>query len=251
MTGPEVPGSCPPVPGLSVVIPARNDAPALERCLAALGRQTCPPLEVIVVDNGSVDATAAVAQRHGTLLLTEPRPGIAPAATRGYDAARGHLIGRLDADSVPPPDWVHRMVAAIEAAGADAVTGTGRFYDGGPLARPVARLYLGSYYLLCAAALGHPPLWGSNMVLRRSAWESARGRVHADDPDVHDDLDLAFALGPHARIVVDRGPGVGVSARSVRGAAQWRRRIGRARHTLSVNWRVQRPWERWQVRLAR
>ncbi|WP_154795055.1 glycosyltransferase family 2 protein [Occultella kanbiaonis] len=235
--------------GLSVVIPALDDASALDRCLNALERQTLAPLEIIVVDNGSRDATAAVARRHGARLLTEPRRGIGPAAALGYDNARGQLIGRLDADSVPAPDWVARVSTAAQQPGVDAVTGTGWFYDGGLWARPVAHLYLGTYYVLCGAALGHPPLWGSNMVLRRSAWNAVRARVHVEDPEVHDDLDLAFALGPRARILVARDVRVGVSARSVRGSAQWRRRLRRAWHTLDVNWRVQAPWERWQARL--
>lgn len=234
---------------VSVVVPARDDAPALDRCLDLLARQTVPPWEVVVVDNASTDETAAVARRHGARVLHEPRVGIPRAAATGYDAARGDLIARLDADSRPGPTWVARVVAALQDPTRDAVTGTGRFYDlPGPLGRPVALLYLGAYYLLTHLALGHTPLWGSSMALRRTAWEQVRDRVHRDDPELHDDLDLAFVLGPTRRIRLDARLDVGVSARSLRGLGQLRRRFARARRTLQVNWRTAPPWERWHRR---
>src|SRR3954452_8207081 len=89
---------------VSVVIPVKDDAVALERCLRLLGQQTVAPLEVVVVDNGSRDASAAGARRHGARVVTEPTPGIPAAASTGYDAARGDLIARCDADSVPDTD---------------------------------------------------------------------------------------------------------------------------------------------------
>ncbi|UNX54837.1 glycosyltransferase family 2 protein [Georgenia sp. TF02-10] len=238
-------------PTVSVVIPARDDAPALRACLRALQAQRTAPAEVVVVDNGSRDGTAAVARALGARVVHEPRVGIPRAAAAGYDAARGEVIARLDADSVPGPDWVARIAAAMAADPAlAAVTGTGVFYGlPGGTGAAVARAYLGAYYLLCHAALAHPPLWGSNMAVRRSAWQAVRGDVHRDDGELHDDLDLSFALGPRWRVRLDRDLVVGVSARSVRGAAQWRRRVRRAVRTLWLNWRTSPPWERWEVRL--
>ncbi|MGI5190910.1 hypothetical protein ACQEVI_22420 [Promicromonospora sp. CA-289599] len=66
-----------------------------------------------------------------------------------------------------------------------------------------------------------------------------------DDAEVHDDLDLAFRLGPGRRIRLDRSWRVGVSARSLHGRRQRRRRLDRAWRTLRVNWQVSPPWERW------
>jgi hypothetical protein len=97
-------------------------------------------------------------------------------------------------------------------------------------------------------ALAHVPLWGSSMAVRRSSWERVRGRVHRFD-DVHDDMDLAFALGPEAVIRYDRALSVGVSARSLRGTPQLRRRMQRAVTTLRLNWAVRPPWTRWRDRL--
>jgi len=231
-----------------VVIPARDDAAALDTCLALLARQTVAPLEVLVVDNASQDATAACARRHGARVVTEPRVGIPQAAAAGYDAARGDVIARCDADTRPGPEWVERLARRMADPRIDAVTGTGRFYDLPPgLREGAAAAYLGAYYALTHLALGHTALWGSNMAVRRSAWLAVRDRVHRDEAEVHDDMDLAFALGPVRRIALTRAS-VGVSARALRGRTQRRRRLDRAVRTLRLNWAVLPPWLRWRDR---
>lgn len=240
------------LPTVSVVIPARDDAVALELCLRALVGQTVPPLELVVVDNASSDDTAAVARRHGARVVREQRPGIPMAAAAGYDAALGEVIARCDADSLPARDWVERLATHLADGRLDAVTGVGVFYD---LPRGLRRLtsfgYIGSYYLFSHLALGHTALWGSNMALRRSTWVAVRGEVHRDLAEIHDDMDLAFVIGPRRRIRLDVQTCVGVSARSLHGREQRRRRLQRARHTLEVNWSRQPPWLRWRDRFSR
>lgn len=236
---------------VSVVIPVRDDAEQLAGCLLALSRQTVQPAEVIVVDNASTDATAAVATAYGARVVREPVVGIAPAAAAGYDAVRTAVIARLDADSRPPDDWVERMAAAL-TPGVAAVTGGGRFDDlPRALGVAAARAYLGAYHVLGYAAAANHVVWGSNMALRRDVWLEVREEVHRVDPDVHDDMDLSLALGTVR--VVRRVPSlvVGVSARSLRGAAQLRRRFRRAFRTLSLGWAGAPPWERWAGRLSR
>lgn len=237
---------------VSVVIPVRNDSVHLRRCLAALDRQTVPPLEVIVVDNGCTDDSVSVALAHGARVVDEPVVGIPAAAATGYDAARGAVIARLDADSVIPRDWVERVVCSLERRpDAVAVTGVGVFRDAPRgLRHLLPAIYLGSYYLLGAAAAGHHVLWGSSMAVRRDAWAQASARVHRDDPELHDDMDLALVLGPAARIALVPSLTVGVSARSLRGGTQRRRRLDRAFRTLRRNWAEAPPWDRWAVTLA-
>lgn len=235
---------------VSVVIPVRDDAAHLDACLALLGRQTQRPDEIVVVDNGSTDASALVARQHGARVVVEPRPGIPYAAAAGYDAARGDLILRLDADSRPGPDWVARAAAVLADAGIDAVSGVGRFDLPGPGGVLLAHAYLGAYYGLGHLAAGHPVLWGSSAAFRADAWRRVRDQVTRSG-DVHDDLDLALALGPDARVVVDRTWRVEVSARSLRPGRQWVRRFGRAFRTLRRQWDVMPPWERWEPRLRR
>ncbi|MBF0689761.1 MAG: glycosyltransferase [Cellulomonas sp.] len=233
---------------VSVVVPARDDAAHLAVCLALLARQTRVPDEVVVVDNASQDETADVALRHGARVVHEPRVGIPAAVATGYDAARGDVILRLDADSRPGPDWVAHALDVLRDPDVEAVSGWGRFDLPVPWGALLAATYLGSYYALGALAAGHPVLWGSSAAFRTGAWQRVRGDVTRTD-DVHDDLDLAMALGPAARVVVDRTWRVGVSARSVRPGRQWVRRFRRAFRTLRRQWQVMPPWQRWRVRL--
>jgi cellulose synthase/poly-beta-1,6-N-acetylglucosamine synthase-like glycosyltransferase len=158
------------------------------------------------------------------------------------------VIVRCDADTRPGRRWLERLVSGLERRPRlDAVTGVGWFYDAPPgTRRASALLYLGGYYLLSHLALGHTVLWGSNMAIRRSAWQEVAARVHRE-ADVHDDMDLSFVLGPTSRIRLLPVP-VGVSARSLSGRDQWRRRVDRARRTLEVNWAVSPPWLRWRDR---
>lgn len=111
-------------PDVSVVIPARNEADYVRGALASVVAQRWPPgrVEAVVVDNGSVDATAAIvrafmAGAEGTLvrLVAEPVPGLVRAKSCGGRAARGRYLIFLDADSRMAPDLVERVLARGEA----------------------------------------------------------------------------------------------------------------------------------------
>ena len=200
---------------VTVVIPVLDDADQLRACLASLAAQTVPPTEVIVVDNGSSDDSAEVARAAGAVVLHEPVRGIASAASRGYDAASGELIARVDSDSVLPHDWIARGTAWFGDPLVTAVTGPGRFRDLGRVAGAVWQVaYMGAYFTLMTAALGRPPLFGSNMLMRRSAWLAIRHRVH-HDPMVHDDIDLSIQFDPTWRTVLDLGLVASVSSSPV------------------------------------
>lgn len=234
-------------PTVSVVIPVRDDAVALERCLGLLARQSVAPLEVVVVDNASTDDSADVARRWGAVVVVETRVGIPAAAAAGYDAARGDIIARLDADSRPGERWIETAVEHLVAEPQlEALTGTGLFHDLPRGVRTTASIgYLGSYYVLTHLAVGNLPLWGSCMAMRREAWLRVRDEVERHDAEVHDDLDLAFKLGPDTSSKLAHAWRVEVSARSLRGRAQRRRRLDRAWRTLHLNWAQSPPWERW------
>jgi glycosyltransferase involved in cell wall biosynthesis len=109
-----------------VVVPTKDRPDALGRCLAALAAQTLlPRLEVVVVDDGSLDAGAVahLVERfpHARLIR---RDGQGPAAARntGARAAAGSFFCFTDDDCEPAPDWSQHLVARLEA-GADAVAG--------------------------------------------------------------------------------------------------------------------------------
>jgi hypothetical protein len=160
----------------------------------------------------------------------------------------GDVVARCDADSLPGARWLERLVDPLLSDPLlVAVTGLGRFHDAPRGLRTLSSVtYLGAYYLAVPLALGHLPVWASNMAFRREAWLSVSASVHRD-ADVHDDMDLSFALGPHRRIRLVP-VSVDISARSLRGREQRRRRLARARTTLEVNWHESPPWGRWRDR---
>lgn len=236
---------------VSVVVPVKDDASHLRRCLRALAVQTRPVDEIIVVDNASSDDSAAVARAAGARVVRCERPGIPAAASYGYDRAGGELILRLDADCRPSPSWVAAMTDRFaRSPRVDVLTGGARFSDGPRMLRaPLAALYLGAYGLAGLAALGHLPLFGSNLAFRRTAWRDVRGRVHRADADLHDDLDLAFHLGERHRIRYAHGAALGISMRPFGDARAFVRRLRRGARTVLVHWPQDFPPIRW-TRLA-
>jgi glycosyltransferase involved in cell wall biosynthesis len=107
-------------PLVSVVVPTRDAARTVARCLASVRAQTWPALELLVVDNWSRDGTWEVAGRLADLAL---RAGPERSAQRnlGMEWAAGEWVLWVDADMVLAPDAVERSLAAARAAGAGAV----------------------------------------------------------------------------------------------------------------------------------
>lgn len=100
----------------SVVIPALNEADDLPATLRSLQQQDfAGAYEVIVVDNGSEDETAAIAERHGVRVLHEPRPGVCAARQCGTEAAAGEIVVSTDADTVHPRQWLSRIDAQLRS----------------------------------------------------------------------------------------------------------------------------------------
>lgn len=236
---------------VSVVIPVKDDADHLQQCLTALARQTRRPGEIIVVDNGSADSSASVAAAFGATVVRCDQPGIPAASALGYDTATGDLILRLDADCIPAEDWVEETVDAfVRHPRVSVFTGGARFIDGPRVLRtPLAGAYLGAYAAVTATALGHLPLFGSNLAFRRSAWLAVRADVQRDDPEVHDDLDLAFHFGERHRIRYLPNTEMGISMRPFRSGRAFARRVRRGFRTVIRHWPQDFPSVRW-VRLA-
>jgi glycosyltransferase involved in cell wall biosynthesis len=231
---------------LTVVIPALDDAAMLRDALAALAAQTRPVDEVIVVDNGSTDATAEVARAGGARVLFQPNRGIMSASATGYDAARTELIARIDADSRPPADWAERVVTEFDASPTIGVlTGPGAFYGERRWANWVGEhLYIPAYFHIVGPWLGGPPIFGSNFAMRASVWQAVRELVYRDDPRLHDDLDLALHLPFDVVVRYDPTLRVGVSSRPFETWRGFGRRLAWAYHTFAKHWPEASPWRR-------
>jgi glycosyltransferase involved in cell wall biosynthesis len=108
------------LPTVSVVIPAYERAAVLPRALASVAAQTAAPLECIVVDDGSRDATATVARSHagrvpGLCVLERANGGAGAARNAGLRRARGDLVAFLDSDD----EWFPEHLARIARAAVD------------------------------------------------------------------------------------------------------------------------------------
>jgi glycosyltransferase involved in cell wall biosynthesis len=105
-------------PRVSVVIPAYNAAPTLGRTLESVLKQTFASLDVIVVDDGSTDDTAEIAQSTGDVrvkVIQTPNGGVSRARNRGMAGASGELIALLDADDLWLPDKLEKQVNLMDA----------------------------------------------------------------------------------------------------------------------------------------
>lgn len=96
---------------LAVIIPARNAERVLPATLTALQSTEA---EVIVVDNGSTDGTARVAEEHGARVVEEPKPSRPRARNTGARATRKGKLLFLDADCAPDPGWAEALGACLD-----------------------------------------------------------------------------------------------------------------------------------------
>ena len=119
-----------PVADVTVVIPARDRADLLPEAIASVHRQTVQPREVLVVDDGSTDATADVARDLGARVLRLEEGG-SPGAARnaGFSAVGTSWILNLDSDDLLLPDAIERQMAHAEVTGAVVVLGGAAEFD--------------------------------------------------------------------------------------------------------------------------
>ncbi|HKR81972.1 MAG TPA: glycosyltransferase family 2 protein [Candidatus Saccharimonadales bacterium] len=179
-------------PTVSLVIPAYNEESHLGACLEAVAAQTVRPLEVIVVDNNSTDDTANIARRYPFVtLLREPRQGVVYARDAGFNAARGDIIGRTDADSILAPNWVEELQKAFVDPAVEATSGVVEYRDVGCKKAFDVIDKRFRFFLAGRTAARHELfLYGVTMGVRRSAWHAVRGDV-CHERHMHEDLDLA------------------------------------------------------------
>lgn len=107
---------------ISVILPAKNEAGGLDRTLPAL-IAGMPGAEIIVVDDGSTDDTAAIAAAHGARVLSSPYSmGNGAAVKRGARAAKGDVLVFMDADGQHDPACIAALLAKLDE-GYDMVVG--------------------------------------------------------------------------------------------------------------------------------
>ncbi|HEY4927751.1 MAG TPA: glycosyltransferase [Acidimicrobiales bacterium] len=208
-------------PSMSVVVCAYNAAATLDECLAHTCALDYPELEILVVDDGSTDATARIAASHPRVrLITVEHGGLSAARNIGLQEARNDVVAYLDADAYPTPQWPYHLSLGFDEPQVVGVGGPnfGPTTDGATAAA-VALAPGGPVHVLVSDDRAeHLP--GCNMAFRRSALADAGGF----DPvfeTAGDDVDLCWRL-------LDRGGLLAFHA----GAVVWHHRRSSVRGYL-------------------
>jgi len=180
-------------PRVSVVICAYNAAITIKDNLASLTRLNYPNYEVIVVNDGSNDATQEIAARYPVKLISVPNGGLSAARNLGWRAATGEIVAYSDADTRVDPDWLSYLVQPFLTTDAVGVGGPNVVpEDDGWVAQCVARSPGGPTHVLFDDTVAeHIP--GCNMAFRRRALAEIGGF----DPTytkAGDDVDICWRL---------------------------------------------------------
>lgn len=196
------------LPLVSIVIPVKDRAEDLRNCLNSLAALDYPAVlrEIIVVDDGSSDATPEVAVELGARLVKSGSIGGGPAAARnrGADVARGGILAFIDSDCTASPQWLRELLPVFADSQVAAVGG---WVDGMHSAAPLDRyeavmssLNLGRRAMTGGAGGDTFYLPSCNLLLRREAFASAGG--FRAELQVGEDVDLTWRLRDAGRSIV-------------------------------------------------
>ncbi len=244
---------------LSLIILVYNEEHHLKACLDAIAAQTVMPEEVIVVDNNCTDGSMAIARRYKFVkIINQPIQGMIPSRNLGFNAAKGQILARIDADAQLDPDWAERLKTDFQDPTVQAVSGPARTLTIPPSFRPHTRLWPIIYFWWTEAEFGIPILWGANMAIRSSAWKKIRDQACLDDAMVHEDQDLSYLLaGKGLRVVRDNRLIMNTNGQTYHEWAkfvEYVQRRWRTRHMHTAKGTLQTPQTirlHWWQRLAR
>jgi GT2 family glycosyltransferase len=156
---------------ISFIIPVRNDAARLDRCLKSiLNTRTTSTIELIVADNGSTDRSVAVARQYGAMVLILADLTVSELRNRASSAASGGVLAFVDADHEIGPEWIEAALDALRDARVGAV---GALYTA-----PVGSWVQSAYGALRGNTVGRTDavwLGSGNLVIRRDAFEAVNG----------------------------------------------------------------------------
>ncbi|WDT74126.1 MAG: glycosyltransferase [Candidatus Manganitrophus sp.] len=224
-----------PWPMISVVVCSYNGAGTIRDCFEGLLRLDYPNFEVIVVDDGSTDETAAIAKEFGFQLIRTENRGLASARNTGLAAAQGEIVAYIDDDAYPDPHWLTYLASTFLRTTHVGVGGPNLPPPGdGPIAECVANAPGGPVHVLLSdQEAEHIP--GCNMAFRKSALLEIGGC----DPQFRaagDDVDLCWRLQ-------QRGGTLGFSP----AAMVWHHR----RNSVVRYWKQQQGYGKAEALLAR
>lgn len=185
-----LPPPLPSYPKVSVIVCAYNAERTMDRCLASLEKLNYPNHEVIVVNDGSTDATREICERYDFIrLINQDNQGLSAARNVGLKASTGEIIAYTDSDCMADPDWLMYLVARFQSSTFAAVGGPNLPPPDDSLVASCVAVSPGApaHVLLDDEVAEHIP--GCNMAFRRDALEAISGfdpifRTAGDDVDV-------------------------------------------------------------------
>ncbi len=176
-------------PSVSVVVCSYNGSRTIRDCLEGLQRLEYPNYEVIVVNDGSKDNTAAIAMEYGFRVITTENRGLSNARNTGMEEAKGEIVAYIDDDARPDPHWLTYLAATFLNTDHVGVGGPNLPPPGdGSVADCVANSPGGPIHvLLTDVEAEHIP--GCNMAFRKEALRAVGGfdgqfRIAGDDVDL-------------------------------------------------------------------
>lgn len=176
---------------VSVVIAAYNESEHIARLLTSLRWQSEPPMEIIVVDDGSRDATARIAETGGARVLRTRHEGPASARNAGAAAATGDILVFIDGDMAAGYEYVADLAQPIRSGAVGSFSK--EIYIGNP-ENSWARAYCTIRGLPLPRLLpdNFPNEWANFRAIRRDAFVNAGGY---DDVGYGEDMTLAAKVG--------------------------------------------------------
>ena len=213
-------------PRVSVVVCSYNGARTIRDTFEGLKRLDYPDVEVIVVNDGSRDATPDIAAEFGFRVISTENRGLSAARNTGWQEASGEIVAYIDDDAYPDPHWLHYLAHMFMTTDHVGAGGPNIAPPGdGPIADCVANAPGGPVHVLLSDSLAeHIP--GCNMAFRRSAL-AAVGGFDVRYRSAGDDVDLCWRL-------MDAGGTIGFHA----GAMDWHHR----RNSFKMYWRQQKGY---------
>ncbi|NKE35859.1 glycosyltransferase [Natronococcus sp. JC468] len=189
-----------PVPDVSVVVPARNEADYLPDCLESIAAlETDYVSEVIVVDGASSDGTADIARAHGATVLEGTGSSIAAGRNLGGEAAAGEWLAFIDADTRVRPNYLTEMLGFVERENLAAASSACRMT--GPLRAKLMEATINHAF----PRLERPVLPGFNFFVHRRAFLETGGfpEVPNEDTAFSRRLGRQFPTGYHDAVLVE------------------------------------------------
>ena len=188
---------------VSVIIPVRNSADTLRRCLQSLHQSTFEPLECIVVDDGSNDSSATVAKEMGARVIsTRDSQGPAKARNLGANSARGSILFFIDSDVCVYPSTLRQLVAAFdEDPGLDALIGS---YDDSPASPDFLSQYknLMNCFVHQSGRREASTFWSGCGAIRREVFFEHSGFDESYGRPAIEDIELGYRLVQNKRKVM-------------------------------------------------